>query len=209
MGPNRTLWAFAPEPALGWSGGFSRLRGYALTPPIPTIEPEKLVAGDTAKWTRSFADYPASGGWTLSYAFRGIGRFDVAATADGDNYAITLAASVTAAIEEGLYEWTAFVTKTTERYTLASGSLILAPNLATITDASRQSHVERMVPLLEAQMEALSASPIESYTIEQQQTIRRNMAELMKVLSIYKSKLNRKRRRGRMGAYAACFGRSG
>lgn len=179
-----------------------------MTPPISTIEPTKLVAGDTSKWERSFADYPASDGWVLAYAFRGIGKFDVTATADGDKYAITLPAATTAAIDEGLYEWTASVTKAAERYTLCSGSLILAPNLAAVTDASRQSHVERMVPLLEAQIETLMTSPIESYSIEQQQTVRRNLAELTKVLSIYRSKLVRKRRRGRMGSFAACFGRS-
>ena len=34
---------------------------------IPSTEPAVFTAGDTLKFTRSLADYPASEGWVLSY----------------------------------------------------------------------------------------------------------------------------------------------
>ena len=36
---------------------------------IPENEPDTLRAGDTWKWTRTLADYPASA-WTLKYRFK-------------------------------------------------------------------------------------------------------------------------------------------
>ena len=68
---------------------------------IPENEPDTLRAGDTWKWTRTLADYPASA-WTLKYRFKSAaGGFEITATASGDSYAITVAASTSAAVVTG------------------------------------------------------------------------------------------------------------
>ena len=68
---------------------------------IPENEPDTLRAGDTWKWTRTLADYPASA-WTLKYRFKSAaGGFEITATASGDSYAITFAASTTVSAETG------------------------------------------------------------------------------------------------------------
>ena len=38
-----------------------------MSAPIPYTEPARIVAGDTAKWIKTLADYSAADGWVLSY----------------------------------------------------------------------------------------------------------------------------------------------
>ena len=69
---------------------------------IPTSEPAELRAGDTWKWTKTLADYPASA-WTLKYRFKNAaGGFEIIAATAGSDYAITVAASTTTAYAAGL-----------------------------------------------------------------------------------------------------------
>jgi len=108
-----------------------------MSAPILDVEPTHLIAGDTASWTRSFADYPATI-WALTYAFRlqlGAGVVNVTASAVGDGFAATIAAADSALMKPGLWSWAAYVTKTTERYQVGSGSLTVSPNLAAVDSA--------------------------------------------------------------------------
>lgn len=181
-----------------------------MSPIIPDREPTQFVSGDTLIWNRSVPDYPATDGWTLKYAFRGVGKFDAEAVALGSGYAITVASTDTA-VAPGLYEWIAWVENTAtpvEKHTVGSGRVIVQPQLSTITDASRQQHAERMLPLIEAQLEQLAASPIETYTIEQQTTVRRKITELHGLRAQYLGELRRLRGRGRPRHYKAHFGRA-
>lgn len=180
-----------------------------MAPRIPDCEPTQFVSGDTVIFNRFLADYPVTDGWTLKYAFRGVGKFDVTATPSGTGYAIVIP-STTTAVAPGLYEWAAWVENTAtpvEKHTVGSGRVAIQPQLSSVTDGTRQQHVERMVPLVEAQLEALAASPIETYTIEQQTTVRRKMSELHDMRAMYIAELRRLRSRGRPRSYAAHFRR--
>jgi hypothetical protein len=98
---------------------------------IPTVEPTQITAGDTLTWQRSLSDYPASAGWVLSYALTNAdGQILITATASGDDHLVSVAAATTAAYVVGTYAWQAYVTKTTERYMVGSGTLAVLPNLA-------------------------------------------------------------------------------
>jgi hypothetical protein len=102
---------------------------------IPSSEPTSIMAGDTIPWTKSLSDYPASAGWALSYAFRlqqGAGVLNVTASASGDNFAATITAAQSALMTAGIWIWSSYVTKTTERYHISSGTLTVSPNLAAI-----------------------------------------------------------------------------
>jgi len=59
---------------------------------VKNFEPDKLTAGVTWKWERSFSDYPASE-WTLTYYLRkdGATATSFSATADGDTHLVTVA----------------------------------------------------------------------------------------------------------------------
>jgi hypothetical protein len=98
---------------------------------IPTSEPTELRAGDTWAWRREdLSDYPASAGWTLTYYFRNAThKFDVAATSDGDAFAVAVAKANTGKTP-GWYDWLAVVTSTTERFEVATGRTQVLYNLA-------------------------------------------------------------------------------
>lgn len=53
-----------------------------MTATIPDREPAQLRCGDTWRWTRSLADYPATT-WTLKYRYKTASTgFEIVATAD-------------------------------------------------------------------------------------------------------------------------------
>jgi hypothetical protein len=68
---------------------------------IPTCEPDKITAGDTATWIKTLQDFPASEGWTLTYALimRAAAGPDAPytfnAVASGNDYLVNVAADVT------------------------------------------------------------------------------------------------------------------
>ena len=106
-----------------------------------------LTAGDTWSWSESVPLYPASAGFTLSYALIKPGtRVVLTATADGDDYSFDITAANTSTYSAGAYAWTASVAKgsgpSAERYTLASGTIEVKANLAGMSggyDARSQS----------------------------------------------------------------------
>lgn len=102
---------------------------------IPTTEPAVIVAGDTAKWTKSLADYPASDSWTLSYTLvNATNRYIFSATASGSDFAVTVAAGTTTTFVAGLYDWRAQVAKAGEVFTVGSGQFTVQNSFASVTD---------------------------------------------------------------------------
>lgn len=178
-----------------------------MAPPIPTGEPQQLVAGDTWTWQRSVPEYPATDGWTLAYAFRGAASIDAVADAGGAGYTVTVPAAQTAGLAEGTYEWVAFVTNAGgERYTVAAGRVAVLANFTKLSGADRQHHVERALALIETQIEQLLASPIESGTAEQTTFAKRPLTELRIERNLYRAELSLLKRGGRRRYAEAEFG---
>lgn len=124
---------------------------------IPNQEPASLRVGDTWRWTRTLADYPA-GTWTLKYRFKNAaGGFEIVATASGTDHDITVAAATTAAYTAGAYTWIAWVESGTEKFTVDSGSCKLESDyrssLATAALDDR-SHAAKMVTQIETWLES-------------------------------------------------------
>lgn len=100
---------------------------------IPSTEPAVFTAGDTLKFTRSLADYPASEGWVLSYTLvNATAKISFSASASGDDYLVNVAVSTTAAWVAGDYSWVSRVTKAAEVFTVSNGTLTILPNLAAV-----------------------------------------------------------------------------
>lgn len=127
-----------------------------MAPPIPTVPPGQIVAGDSAHWSRAFADYPASDGWALAYsAINGTEVHAINATADGDGFAVDLASADTKAWTPGTYRLAEYLTKGSDRITLGTTVLVIAPNLAGQTAAlDTSSHAERMLAAIDAWLES-------------------------------------------------------
>lgn len=111
---------------------------------IPTTEPAFATAGDTLAWRRSLPDYPAGEGWTLKYRLvNATAKIDITASADGDDYLISVAAATSSAWTAGAYAWVAWVEGgSSERYTVDQGSITIEPDIAAVTAAGYDARSE-------------------------------------------------------------------
>lgn len=137
-----------------------------------------MRAGDTIRWSRSLSDYPANEGWDLKFTLLGQGgAHNGTASADGDAHQITVAASESATWAPGNYLLTEYVTKGAERFTIASRSVRVLPDLASATDAvDTRSHARKVLDAIEAWLESkapvhgmleIAGRRIQHYPIEQ------------------------------------------
>ncbi len=129
-----------------------------------TTEPEKIVAGDLVAWKREASglsiptgEVPkASAGWALTYALVKSGtRIQITASASGDDHLVSVAAATTAGYTVGVYQWQAYVTKTTERYLVDSGTIEILANFAAATSGyDGRSHARKVLDALKAKIES-------------------------------------------------------
>ena len=158
--------------------------------------PAELRAGDTAKWQRSFSDYPASAGWALSYTLAGsAGVFSANAAADGDGFLVTIAATTTTAWPAGSYQITEYVTLGLERYTLNTRPLRILANLVGSAAADTRSHARKMLEAIEAYLEN-KAPTAASVEIAGRKIVNYSLTELLALRSQYRFEVNQESRLG-------------
>lgn len=139
--------------------------------PIPSVEPLAFAAGESVQWTRTFANFPPTDGWTLTYYFAGLDTFQVAATTSGAGYAVLIHSWDTSGKPAGTYRWTAYVEQGTpetasfQRYPVADGELQLTINIATAKPGDFQTHEERTLAIIVAALENRLTAQIEDYMI--------------------------------------------
>ena len=124
-----------------------------MTAAIETTEPATIRAGDTLAWRREdlTGDYPASAGWALAYRLvNAAGKIDIAASASGDAFAVSVAAATSAGYTAGAYTWVATVTKGAERYTVDTGSMQVLADLAAATTADTRSAARQALDAVDA-----------------------------------------------------------
>lgn len=164
---------------------------------IPTIEPAELRAGDTWKWTKSLADYPASTPWTLKYRFKNAaGGFEITASASGDDFSVTVGAATTTAYVAGTYDWVSWVEGgSSEKYTIGTGVAEVLPDLRTGTATAAldvRSHARKVLDAIEAWIEGRDIGVAE-YEINVAGNSRRlkniPMADLIKLRNRYKAEV--------------------
>lgn len=169
-------------------------------PDIPTNEPAELRLGDTWQWRREdlASDYPAST-WTLTYRFKNAaGGFEIVATADGDNFAVSVLAATTAAYASGAgdYAWAAQVSSGAVKHTVDNGVLKVLPNLfsGTASAASDQrTHSEITLAAIKAVIESRASKDQEEYSIAGRSLKRTPLADLIKLHNHYEARVNAER----------------
>jgi hypothetical protein len=183
-----------------------------LPPTIPSIEPEVARAGDTWKWSKSFASYPVSEGWALSYSFRGASVLldaDVTIQANVVDWSVSVAANKTAPLIPGTYRWAAFVTKAGERYTADEGVLVVERNLSTAAAGDALSHAEKTLAIVEAALAGRLTADIEEYLINGKQVRKIGVPELKKLRKQYRNEVWRQRNGNKLGPqHQLTFGRA-
>jgi hypothetical protein len=170
---------------------------------IAETEPAQIRAGDLLQWKRTDlnTDYTNSA-YTLKYSSRlegaGSTDFDIAATASGDDYLISVGKAVTAAYTVGTYHWQMYITRTSdsERLTLDSGTWKVVPNRDTATTDPR-SHAKTMVEKIEALLEGRADADVASYSIAGRSLTKLSIDELMTWRDRYKTEYLRELRRER------------
>lgn len=184
--------------------------GTPLTASIPTDIPATLTAGDTWQWTKYVTDYSAADGWTLTYALRGASVVNVTATTDvdGAGFAVTVAATDTASVVAGVYQYLARVTLAGVVHTVDSGSVVILPNVATATAGTLQSHGEKMIALLKSEIQARidgTGTGHTGYTIDGRSIEKFSLTELYTLLNRYRAELAREQNGGQLPAIGIRF----
>lgn len=158
---------------------------------IPTLEPTTANAGDTWRWNRTLADYPASAGWALSYTLiNAAAKITINAAASGDDHAVTVSAATTAGYAAGSYDWRARVSKAGEVYTVGEGRITVRNAFAGATFDAR-SHARKTLEAIEATIEGRASSATLEYEIAGRRMKYIPAAELLKLRDKYRGEVAR------------------
>jgi hypothetical protein len=145
--------------------------------------PQSLVAGDTWRWTRTFADYPA-GTWAVTYYFENQAKqFSTLATASGTDQAVSIPAATTADYPPGRYRWFARAVAGLISETISgeTGWLEVTPNPATAGSRDIRSFARRALDAIEATIEGKATSGQLSFAIRDRTVQSFTLEELMKL----------------------------
>lgn len=141
-------------------------------PEVPqrtNIEPIDIVAGDSILFTRTLPLYPASGGWSLQYALRGVSgsAINFVSQALGDDHQVSLLGNLTAGWAPGVYSAQGYAVNGNDRHTIFEGFIRIRPNLAVEdADYDTRSHAKRVLDLIEQVMEGRATDDVLDSTIE-------------------------------------------
>jgi len=162
----------------------------------PQTEPTLLQAGDRWAWRRPdlVTDYPTAD-YALSYVARRERtgeRIAITASETADGYVVEVASSVTATYEPGRYQWSAFITRTSDsaRAEIGYGSFEVKANRATSTDDPR-STAQVMLDNIEAYLKDPSNLSAASYSIAGRSLSRWNRTDLLEERDRLKAEINR------------------
>lgn len=145
---------------------------------IPTTEPAAVNAGDTVRWCRTLANYPASAGWALTYTLLNAeGKITITASAQGDDHLVSVPAATSASWPAGDYAWRAQVGRVGEVYTVAEGRMTVRPSFAAFTLETR-SLARRALEAVEAYLADPNNLAAAQYEIAGRQLRRHTLAEL-------------------------------
>ena len=101
-----------------------------MSAPILSAPPLSAIAGDSLSWRKQLPDYPAPT-WVLTYTIiNALAKITVVSVADGDDHLVTVPAATTSAWAPGEYTVVATVSDGTDRYTVESGKITIAQDLA-------------------------------------------------------------------------------
>jgi hypothetical protein len=151
----------------------------------PTTEPTIITPGDTIKWSRSLADYPANDSWVLSYELiNSANRYTVTAAASAADHLVTITAATSAGYAAGAYDWRARVTKSGEVYTVGAGRITVAKSFAAAIDT--RSQARRTLEAIEATLEGRSTSATAEYEIAGRKLKYLSVPDLLKFRDRYR-----------------------
>jgi len=159
---------------------------------MTTRLPNPITAGDTLTFLVSSSLYPAPT-WTLFYRLVSLvstlDEITFSGTAEGSDHRILVTAAASAGWDAGTYQWFAYFSDGTSRYTVDQGTVTLRGNPATI-DAGYdgRSHARKVLDRINAGIEALNLG-VKSYTILGRDMTYRDIPELLMLQNRYEAEV--------------------
>lgn len=163
-----------------------------------------IIVGDTLEFTTPVPGYPASDGWTLKYRLVPVtsgAAITFSSSADGDEHAVTVAASATALWSAGQYSWAAYVEDGAgASHTVLTGSAKLLPNPRT-SSAPLDLRTDAEIALAAAKAALAAWTPTtKSYTIGGRSMTFSTSAEILPIIDYWERKVQAERRAATMAA---------
>lgn len=158
-------------------------------------EPVVFACGDTLIFERYLPDYLPDDGWELRYEIRGgaSGTEDAVAFAsslsstNGARHRVEVAAATTANWLPGQYVLVGTAVNGEEQHKIYEGALTLSADMTGTPDAAvKTTHAQRMITLIEAQLERLAQHELDESNVQQAQFIRAKRLDLERQLAINK-----------------------
>ena len=156
-----------------------------MTTSIPTTEPSTINAGDTVKWTKTLADYPANDGWVLSYELiKASTRITITASASGADHLVNVSAATSVNYVAGNYDWRARVTKASEVYTVGYGRITISQSFSSAIDA--RSTARQALEAIEATLTGRGTAATAEYEIAGRRLKYTPLPDLIKLRDRYR-----------------------
>ena len=143
-------------------------------------EPLLFAVGDTLCFRRRVPGFLPADGWSAFYEIRGGAAGDanitLNATTVGDCFSVDVPTATTQQWLPGDYTLAGFCVNAADnphvRHQFYVGELTLSPNLGDAGSDAPTTHAQRMIPLIEAQLEQLAMHVLDASNIEKTELIR-------------------------------------
>ena len=152
-----------------------------------------MYAGDSLDLLISLADYPASDGWVLTYAFRKESgtAISLTSTASGANHLLSATAATTGGWVAGVYSGVGRVALGAVVQTVWTGNLEVKPDLSTAGDNyDTRTHAKICLDAINAVLQGKATRDVLQTTIAGQSIGRMSWPELLAAKSYYQDQVD-------------------
>jgi hypothetical protein len=145
--------------------------------------PATITSGDSVAVTLTRPDYPATAGWSLTWALAGPSVVTVASVAAGAAHTLTLTATQTAVLSAGAYRWSLRAVNGSTSATIEVGRLTVEADLATLAAGETLDWAEKTLTIAKAALAGTLEGEMKMYMIAGRQVMTFSPDELMRLIS--------------------------
>lgn len=168
--------------------------------PILSRLPPRLIAGTTWRWTKAYGSY-APPTWSATVYFESrSGQISQAAVADGQSFAFSVAANVTATLRRGVYRWTERVTDGTIIEVAERGEVYVEPDPSAAGTIDQRSPARVMLDNVERYLMDPGNLQAASYSLAGRSLARWSRSELLVERDKLRAEVSREERAERLAA---------
>lgn len=182
------------------AAGFCRNKNTTnrLTPSMNNKTLPKTVSAGTSVVYRRELPYRPADGWSYLLAISIPGFVPATAEADGDAFAVTISAALTATWPAGTYTYSERVSNGTLVHEVGRGTITVEPEIAAVSSDGR-SHAQRALAAIEAALEGRLVDGIQNYSIGGRAVSKIPLRELYELREKYRVQVFVERKRSGAG----------